>query len=110
MEVMRPRTKTRTWANERPPSETQLDASAPVDRKISTDSLREPPGRDGDSDVDDSNDPDSTTVSDMDWMKRHMSKRVESAEVDKSFEQSDDEEPINEEVFPRFSFDRYHAD
>ncbi|KAF7352281.1 Multiple RNA-binding domain-containing protein 1 [Mycena venus] len=70
LQVMQPRgNKGRTWANEAAPE-------APMDPAMEVDEDTEPVREEG--------------LSDMDWMKRHMSKNADV--VEKAFEQSDDED------------------
>ncbi|KAJ7248475.1 hypothetical protein C8J57DRAFT_1358341 [Mycena rebaudengoi] len=73
LKVMQPRgNKGRTWANEAAPVEPVVSVEPPVE---DVDMEREPPREEG--------------LSDLDWMKRHMSKNADI--VEKAFEQSGDE-------------------
>ncbi|KAJ7849818.1 hypothetical protein B0H14DRAFT_3085978 [Mycena olivaceomarginata] len=76
LQVMQPRGTGRTWANEAVAVAAPAETSAPADAmEEDTEPLRE------------------EGLSDLDWMKRRMSKNADV--VEKAFEQSDDEEDPN---------------
>ncbi|PFH49280.1 hypothetical protein AMATHDRAFT_48833 [Amanita thiersii Skay4041] len=83
MSVMKPRTKKGpSWANE----ETTNPSTAPTRSSKQMDNVAETSNDESNQEK-----PSDEAISDLDWMKRHMSKSV--ANVDKVFEQSDDEDP-----------------
>ncbi len=90
MEVMQPRTKKGpSWANEAQPEASTSSRTLDVDMQDPEMQALdvEPVNQEG--------------LSDLDWMKRHLSKKVDKDE--RVFEQSDDEEPALEgEVIVQF--------
>ncbi|EIN05691.1 RNA-binding domain-containing protein [Punctularia strigosozonata HHB-11173 SS5] len=98
METMKPRKKGRTWANEEPSPSAQPDALRHPDKK-SRSTSKNPEGASPDRNVDptgaDDGDQENVGMSDMDWLKKHMSKRVEEVEAEKAFEQSDEEDSMD---------------
>ncbi|PBK88707.1 hypothetical protein ARMGADRAFT_1047355 [Armillaria gallica] len=86
MEVMQPRTKGPSWANEAQPEASTSSRTLDVDMQDpEVQALDvEPVNQEG--------------LSDLDWMKRHLSKKVD--EDEQVFEQSDDEEPALEGEAP----------
>ncbi|PBK60975.1 RNA-binding domain-containing protein [Armillaria solidipes] len=87
MEVMQPRTKKGpSWANETQPEASTSSRTLDVDMQDpGVQALDvEPVNQEG--------------LSDLDWMKRHLSKKVD--EDERAFEQSDDEEPALEGEAP----------
>lgn len=84
MNVMQPRNvKGPSWANE--PQPAASSSKQTLDIEMAQPELQEEPAnQDG--------------LSDLDWMRRHISKAVDQAVPDKAFEQSDDEGDVTPQV------------